>query len=167
LQPTADAAAPPRSTGSRRSHQARPVTMPSSGDGRDVLATQLLPDDESMGGASAAPPRTRWLIAGCVILLLSSNHWARDSLGALEVPMEAPGPFALSVVQYNALTAGYFVPNIVVPLLAGGFAQQFGPANAIVLFCFFAALGNGLVALSALVWSYPLLFIGRSCMGLA
>jgi MFS family permease len=103
-----------------------------------------------------------------VILLLASNHWARDSLGALEVPLEdAAGPFALTVVQYNALTTGYFVPNIFVPLLAGGFAQRFGAANAIVLFCFFAALGNGLVALSAVVWSYPLLFTGRACMGLA
>jgi MFS family permease len=142
-------------------------TMSASTDVGHVLATQLLPHDDSMRSANAASARTRWLIAGCMILLLSSNHWARDSLGALEVPLEdRNGPFGLSIVQYNALTTGYFVPNIVVPLLAGGFAQRFGAANAIVLFCLFAALGNGLVALSALRWSYPLLFIGRACMGL-
>ena len=130
--------------------------------GADALDTRLL---EAIRPQTEG--RARWLLVVSIILLLSTNHWARDSLGALEVPLEDPnGLFALSVVQYNALTTSYFVPNIVIPLLGGGIAQLVGPANAIVFFCFVSACGNSLVALSAFTQRYWILFIGRACMGL-
>jgi len=139
--------------------------MATSAAGSDAQA-QLLADKAAGDAGSTAPGRARWLLAVCVLLNLFCNHWARDSLGALEVALES-APLELSVAQYNTLTTGYFVPNIIVPLLAGGIAQRFGPANALLLFASIGALGNGLVALSSVRWSYGLLLGGRGCMGIA
>ena len=63
--------------------------------------------------------QTRYLLVACVCYGLFSNHWARDSLGALEAPLESDAPYSMSVRAYNALTSIYFLPNLVAPVLAG------------------------------------------------
>ena len=72
--------------------------------------------------------QTRYLLCICVAYGLFTNHWSRDSLGAVEVPLETEEPFVLTVLQYNAVTSLYFLPNIVVPVLAGMLSQRYGAA---------------------------------------
>jgi hypothetical protein len=45
----------------------------------------------------------RYSLVGLVCWNLFANHWARDSIGALEIPLESD--YGLSVRQYNSLSA--------------------------------------------------------------
>ena len=111
----------------------------------------------------------RHIAAALVTMNLFCNHWSRDSVGALEIPLEAE--FGFSVMQYNALSAVYFAPNLPVPILAGIISQVFGPANCLVGFALFAFLGNALVMLGATATAsaerYGLVLAGRAFMGVA
>mmetsp|Transcript_1523 Transcript_1523/g.4844 ORF Transcript_1523/g.4844 Transcript_1523/m.4844 type:complete len:141 (+) Transcript_1523:140-562(+) len=95
-----------------------------------------------------SPCGRRCLLVACVAYGLFANHWARDSLGALEVPLESDAPYSLSARRYNALTSLYFLPNIGVPILAGVLAHRFGAAATYAAFFAIAAAGNGLVGAS-------------------
>ena len=64
----------------------------------------------------------RWVLVSAFAVNMFCNHWSRDSLGALEVPLET-GYMNLTVAEYNALSSAYFFPNVIVPLLAGAVAQ--------------------------------------------
>ena len=73
----------------------------------------------------------------CMSLLI--NHWARDSIGALELPLESEEDgLHLTVRQYYFLSGIYFLPNIVVPLLAGVVAESFGAARTLFVFLYAA-----------------------------
>ena len=99
---------------------------------------------------------------------LFSNHWSRDSIGALEIPLEED--FALSVRQYNSLSAAYFAPNLPVPIVAGIVAQNFGPANSLLGFAIVACFGNICLyqgVASGLGARYFLILAGRFMMGVA
>ncbi|KAL3919459.1 MAG: hypothetical protein SGPRY_005624 [Prymnesium sp.] len=112
----------------------------------------------------------RLLLAACVAYGLFSNHWARDSLGAIETPLESKPPYELSARQYHWLTSIYFIPNIAMPVVAGLLAHTYG-ASLIYVLCFaVAAAGNVLVCLSSLGGhdsAFVLLLCGRALMGLA
>ena len=119
-------------------------------------------------------PPDRVVLATCVTYVLFANHWARDSIGALELPFErTDGIYALSARQYNSLTSVYFFPNIFVPILSGILAQRGDVATTYVQFLTLLACGNVMVALSALVASdgtmgaFSLLLFGRLLMGAA
>ena len=109
----------------------------------------------------------RYAIAILVTYNLFSNHWSRDSVGALEIPLEADYNF--SVRQYNSLSAAYFAPNLPIPIVAGIIAQAFGPANCLLAFALVAFVGNALVGLGVASASmrYILILAGRILMGVA
>mmetsp|Transcript_510 Transcript_510/g.1720 ORF Transcript_510/g.1720 Transcript_510/m.1720 type:complete len:386 (+) Transcript_510:61-1218(+) len=117
-----------------------------------------------------SPCGRRCLLVVCVAYGLFANHWARDSLGALEVPLESDAPYSLSARRYNALTSLYFLPNIGVPILAGVLAHRFGAAATYAAFFAIAAAGNGLVGASVAAGgggAFGLLLVGRALMGIA
>ena len=92
--------------------------------------------------------------AALLLLVLFFNHWARDSVGALETKIEADVPaggLGLTVAQYNRLTSAYFLPNVVAPLVAGVAAQRIGASNMLVV-CLAVSLAGGIaLALAALL----------------
>ena len=74
---------------------------------------------------------------------LFANHWSRDSVGALEIPLEAEeDEFGLSVAEYNSLSSAYFGFSMPVPILAGLLSQAYGPAETLVFFALCAFAGN-------------------------
>ena len=81
--------------------------------------------------------RTKYVLVVGIGYVLFAAHWARDSLGALELPLES-APMNLTVREYNSLSAGYFGPNLPTPLIAGMMAQKIGPGPVYVLFLAFA-----------------------------
>ena len=111
----------------------------------------------------------RWALLALLLLVLFFNHWARDSVGALETKIEADVPaggLGLTVAQYNRLTSAYFLPNVVAPLLAGVAAQRIGASNMLVV-CLAVSLAGGIaLALGAWTASYAPLLLGRLVMGL-
>ena len=111
----------------------------------------------------------RLLLVACVCYGLFSNHWARDSLGALEAPIESDPPFALSVRSYNTVTSAYFLPSGIMPILAGILAQQYGSALVYLQFFAVAAVGNLVVGTAAVAGqaTFSLLLVGRALMGVA
>ena len=112
----------------------------------------------------------RYVLCACVAYGLFCNHWSRDSLGALEVPLETDEPYSLSVHTYNSLTSVYFLPNMCVPIIAGVIAQRYGAATTYASFFLLAACGNFFVAVSAGVGASGasgLIFLGRALMGVA
>ena len=132
------------------------------------------------------PRRARWLsarnvLAALVSYVLFCTHFARDSLGALELPLEdARSGVGMTPRQFNALTTAYFLPNCFMPLVGGVLAQRNGPA-AYIFFLRIALLGNCFVAAAALVAHaigsapshahsevpFTLLLFGRTIMGVA
>ena len=56
------------------------------------------------------PIEDRHLLAALVTWILLGNHWVRDSIGALELPLESNATgYGLSRRQYNSLNAIYFL----------------------------------------------------------
>lgn len=112
----------------------------------------------------------RLALAGCCAYGLFANHWARDSLGALQTPLETDPPYQLDVRDYNTLTSVYFFPNICVPVFAGIIAQRYGASLTYLAFFVVAALGNALVGSSVFVYgggAYGFMLGGRVLMGVA
>lgn len=134
-----------------------------------VSDTLQLGQGREGGTVEAGEASGRWLAYGICTLVtwnLFCNHWSRDCVGALELPLEEP-PFALSVRQYNSLSAAYFAPNVPVPILAGMLAQSYGPAAVYVGFATVAFAGNVLMGAACAVPCYPLLLAGRALTGFA
>lgn len=138
-------------------------------------------DADAAGSASTvinsapAPPKSslRWVLAAAFALNMFCSHWSRDSLGALEVPLETSTLTNLTVSEYNSLSSAYFLPNVIVPLAAGTVAQCERRQNGAHTFLFFsvlAALGNAVVLCTALLplvhsTRYVLLLVGRFLTG--
>ena len=120
-----------------------------------------------------------WL-AILVTWVLLVNHWARDCIGALEIPLESNSTgYGLTPRQYNSLSSIYFLPNALVPIIAGVISQRNGGAATFVGFLRVLMLGNVLVAAGAIVADsikivpahsdvpYGLTLAGRALMGIA
>lgn len=129
--------------------------------------------------ASDFTPRVQ--LAILIAWVLFANHWARDSLGALELPLESPSDgYSLSPKEYNGLSTAYFLPNCIVPLIGGVLAQRGNAGGIYVRFLCILLLGCVLVGASALVAHatfgcdgacskvpYALLLAGRTLMGVS
>lgn len=129
--------------------------------------------------ASDFTPRVQ--LAILIAWVLFANHWARDSLGALELPLESPSDgYSLSPKEYNGLSTAYFLPNCIVPLIGGVLAQRGNAGGIYVRFLCILLLGCVLVGASALVAHatfgcdgacskvpYALLLAGRTIMGVS
>lgn len=131
--------------------------------------------------ASDFTPRVQ--LAILIAWVLFANHWARDSLGALELPLESPSDgYRLSPKEYNGLSTAYFLPNCIVPLIGGVLAQRGNAGGIYVRFLCILLLGCVLVGASALVAHatfgcdgaacskvppYALLMAGRTLMGVS
>lgn len=129
--------------------------------------------------ASDFTPRVQ--LAILIAWVLFANHWARDSLGALELPLESPSDgYRLSPKEYNGLSTAYFLPNCIVPLIGGVLAQRGNAGGIYVRFLCILLLGCVLVGASALVAHatfgcdgacskvpYALLLAGRTLMGVS
>jgi MFS family permease len=144
----------------------------------DAPGAQVAPGERDSVSLLARPRpralcRTRSLLVAGIAWILFAGHWARDSVGALELPLEAPaaaGGFNLTAREYNGLSAVFFLPNLPAPLLAGGLAQQVGPGPVYVAFLAFALAGNACVARAAVVASRASLgwlTAGRFLMGVS
>ena len=66
----------------------------------------------------------RWLVAFELSLVIFSNHYTRDVVGALEKQMESD--LGISTVQYAMMNSLFFGPNIISPILAGVAIKRFG-----------------------------------------
>ena len=130
--------------------------------------------------ASDFTPRVQ--LAILVAWVLFANHWARDSLGALELPLESPSDgYRLSPKEYNGLSTAYFLPNCIVPLIGGVLAQRGNAGGIYVRFLCILLLGCVLVGASAVIAHatfgcdgaacskvpYALLMAGRTLMGVS
>ena len=82
------------------------------------------------------------LAATCCGLVGGVNHLTRDFLAALELQIEYQ--LGLSASQYHLLNAGFFLPNLVLPLFCGFAAQLLGPSVTQVLAALVACVGNAL-----------------------
>ena len=126
------------------------------------------------------PIEDRHLLAALVTWILLGNHWVRDSIGALELPLESNATgYGLSPRQYNSLNAIYFLPNVLMPIVSGVMAQRRGAAKVLVEFLRLLFLGSVLTAAGALIASalsvqeahsdvpYGLTLAGRALAGIA
>ena len=109
---------------------------------------------ETINAERAASPRRglRWVLVSGFALNMLCNHWSRDSFGAIASPLETDGH--LSEHQYNTLSSLYFLPNVLMPILAGLCAQlepRKSGAHTFLVMSVFAAVGNLIV--NAAAWS--------------
>eukprot|EP00933_Yihiella_yeosuensis_P042716 TRINITY_DN37381_c0_g1_i1.p1 TRINITY_DN37381_c0_g1~~TRINITY_DN37381_c0_g1_i1.p1 ORF type:complete len:423 (-),score=57.76 TRINITY_DN37381_c0_g1_i1:26-1294(-) len=105
----------------------------------------------------------RWLFPLATCWLLFINHYARDLPGALEKEIE--DGFGVSKAEYGTLNSAYFVPNLVLPLLAGGLSHHIGPLRTVSLVIAVSCIGHLVVGVAASSTSWGLLFFGRVILG--
>lgn len=106
----------------------------------------------------------RWYIPGCVCTIFFINHYARDTVGALERQIEED--LHLSASDYSLLNSLFFVPNTIVPLLATILCIWLGGAAQVVLFgVTVASCGHVLFALGASLRAKHIMNLGRLISG--
>ncbi len=92
-------------------------------------------------------------------LIMFSNHYVRDSVGALEKQLEEK---ILSPHQYALLNLFYFFPNMITPLIAGMFIHpDTNLTFGFILFITFASVGHSLFAAGTSLSSTSLMYSGR------
>lgn len=122
----------------------------------------------------------RYTLAVLVTYILFVNHWVRDSIGALEIPLESNATgYGMNPRQYNSLSSLYFLPNVVVPIVTGVLAQRTNAAAVLMSVLKLLFVGSALVATGALIADsikvvpahsdvpYGLTLAGRCLMGIA
>ena len=106
----------------------------------------------------------KWMIPILVSFILFTNHYTRDTLGALEKQLESD--MDMSPATYSHLSSIYFLPNIITPLIAGVFMEKLGG----LVKCFYYAIlinviGNALFAFGIQTQTYWLLYLGKLISG--
>ncbi len=92
----------------------------------------------------------KWWLCFLVAAVLFSNHFTRDSVGALEKQIEDSK--ILTVLEYDRMQTTYFLPNIFTPLAAGMFIDKFGgPAKGFLIANFIACVGHSIFSTGAQV----------------
>ena len=103
------------------------------------------------------PPHLRKGVA-CSILLafvMACNHFNRDAPGVIEEQLRLDPKLDVTPERYSTMTALYFLPSSVVPLLLGllsAVPESQGGVPSVVVFvgvCVASALGNFVAALGA------------------
>lgn len=107
---------------------------------------------------------SRWFIAGLIGLIVFSNHYYRDSVGALEIQLE--NDTGLSPKQYATLNSIYFLPNILAPLFAGVIAQKYGASNTLIASIAFSCIGYIIFVVGIYERSYHEMIAGRLLVGI-
>ena len=119
------------------------------------------------------PPHLRKGVA-CSILLafvMACNHFNRDAPGVIEEQLRLDPKLDVTPQRYSTMTALYFLPSSVVPLLLGllsAVPESQGGVPSVVVFvgvCVASALGNFVAALGAERGSFPTLLTGRGIAG--
>jgi len=109
-------------------------------------------------------PMWRWLIPTSIGLILFTNHYTRDCVGALEKQLEFS---TILPEQYALMNGFYFAPNIISPLLLGALSSLHG--NNLGLYFLLAvtvsSVGHVLFAVGVDIANIPLLYIGRIISG--
>jgi len=85
-------------------------------------------------------PYLKWTIAGLIGLIIFGNHYARDTLGALEKQIELD--LHETPKQYALLNSFYFLPNIITPFIGGVVAQRLGASKCLILSLVLTVFGH-------------------------
>ena len=119
------------------------------------------------------PPHLRKGVA-CSILLafvMACNHFNRDAPGVIEEQLRLDPKLDVTPERYSTMTALYFLPSSVVPLLLGllsAVPESQGGVPSVVVFvgvCVTSGLGNFVAAIGAERASFPTLLAGRGIAG--
>ena len=118
----------------------------------------------------SSPPRVPfctipWLLILFTSLIIFGNHYARDSVGALQLQMENDIA-TFSSEKYATMNSLFFVPSIFAPLLGGIFSERLGGAPRVLFYAvFMASVGHVIFAFGVQYSMINLIFIGRFFAG--
>ena len=73
-------------------------------------------------------------------LIILTNHYVKDSLGALEIQIEQD--LSITTKQYELLNMLYFFPNIFTPLLGGILSKKIGTDKCLLISLGISFIGN-------------------------
>ena len=115
----------------------------------------------------ASPPwcSIAWLLPLFSSLIIFGNHYARDSVGAVQLQMEADIT-NFSADQYSMMNALFFVPSTIAPLIAGMFVTTFGGPPRLQFYAvFLASVGHIIFSFGVQFSLVYLIFFGRFIAG--
>lgn len=72
----------------------------------------------------------KWMIPICIGSIIFGNHYARDTVGALEKQIEME--FGLTTPDYATLNSLFFVPNMITPFIAGVVTKKLKPSLCLI-----------------------------------
>ena len=122
----------------------------------------------------ALPPRLRRgvVCAALLAIVLACNHFCRDAPGTIEEQLRADPSLDVTPTRFSVMTALYFAPSALVPLVAGGVsslpkhhAAYVSPQRAFATVAAVGAAGNVLSAAGASSGSFAALACGRAVAG--
>ena len=106
-----------------------------------------------------------WLLPAFVSFIIFANHYARDSVGALEIQMEKDIA-GFSTETYHTMNSLFFVPSMIAPLLGGLCTDALGGAQRVQFFSVISAtLGHVLFSFGVQFNHVPLMLFGRTIAG--
>mmetsp|Transcript_3876 Transcript_3876/g.17858 ORF Transcript_3876/g.17858 Transcript_3876/m.17858 type:complete len:490 (+) Transcript_3876:186-1655(+) len=119
------------------------------------------------------PPHLRKGVACSMLLaiVMACNHFNRDAPGVVEEQLRVDPKLDVTPERYSTMTAMYFLPSSIVPLLLGllsAVPKSQGGVPSVVVFvgvCIVSALGNFVAAVGAERGSFPTLLAGRGIAG--
>ena len=114
---------------------------------------------------SKAPAPIAWLLPVFVSFIIFANHYARDSVGALEIQMESDIP-GFTQETYHTMNFLFFVPSMIAPLLGGLCTEFLGGAQRLQFFAVFCAtLGHIIFSFGVQYNAVSLVLFGRFVAG--
>lgn len=116
---------------------------------------------------TSSPPfgSIEWLLPLFSSFIIFENHYARDSVGAVEIQMES-NIANFSADNYALMNSLFFVPSMIAPLLAGMFATTFGGPPRLQFYAVFsAAIGHIIFSFGVQYGSISLILLGRFIAG--
>lgn len=105
----------------------------------------------------------KWSVPLLIAVQLSTNHYVRDAVGALERQLEDE---LITPHDYSLLNAFYFFPNIITPLLAGIFVEKIGGVVSGYIYSLLISLiGHLIFSLGIQFTNKGLMFFGKALSG--
>lgn len=107
-----------------------------------------------------------YLFPVAVCMVIFTNHYTRDSVGALERQLETENLLQFNNKLYSQLNSVYFAPNIITPLLGSMITNLIGgPCQLMFVSSIVASIGQFLFVMGLKFHSISILFIGRFITG--
>ncbi|KND04207.1 uncharacterized protein SPPG_01640 [Spizellomyces punctatus DAOM BR117] len=122
-----------------------------------------------MSASLDEPHPRRWVMLAFTSAILIGNYYVYDTPAALNrfLRQTFSIPYAEWQHHLGILYASYSLPNVVMPFVAGGLVERYGPHKVLTTLSLLVVLGAGLFAVGVQERAFGIMALGRGLLGIA